>query len=46
MPSEEEAGFESAHHLGLSGHDDGDRRAEAYLDGFADCLHWLKSKVK
>lgn len=45
MPSEEDASFESVHHLRLSGHDDRDRREEAYLDGFADCLHWLKSKI-
>lgn len=46
MPSEEDASFESEHLLGLSGHDGDDRTEEAYLDGFADCLHWIKSKVK
>lgn len=46
MPSEKDAEFESNKLLELSGHDGDERTEDAYLDGFADCLHWLESKVK
>lgn len=45
IPSEEDAEFESNKLLGLSGHDEDEFTEKAYLDGFADCLHWLKSKI-
>ena len=46
MPSESEAEAESERQLELSVACDDKWTEEAYLDGFADCLHWLKSKVK